>query len=331
MSLNNIKRKETQLKKKMGEIIIDKYRLNKSEDQLNIVRQLNSNTKEVFRKAKKQNQITAPYSFFKSSSPKEEFSSVSLNNSTNNTNNTNSTNSLTANTSKIKNTANLINDNNKQLYKYSNENEKLLKKMHENINKIKNKNLYLNIELKNKKKQKDLKSLQNYVKTQRVILKKINDNIKEVELVKEVEKIKEQHKYTRGLFMNKENKEKLKKFENLRKIKNLEKLKNLSRSFTEKNKKGIELYINNAVKKIKKIVNNNTGNTKQSNNSVSIGNNAVKKIKKNVNNNGRSKFHIMIQNQIKKTGKTSEERIAELKEKHYNKIKNIKPIKRFKL
>lgn len=272
MSLNNIKRKQNQLKKILGETIIKKYGLNNHEDQLNIIRELNSSTKDVFRKTKKQNQITTPYTFFKSS-PKEEFHSVNSNNS-NNLNN--STTSLTKNTSEINNTneeVNLVEDN-EQLYKYTKENEELLKKMYENINKIKNKNLYLNIKLKNENKQEDLKALQNYVKTQRVILKKINNNIKESTEIKK--------KYSFGkIFMKKEDKEKL------------------SKLLTKKNKEGIELYVNNAVKKIKKIVHNNR----------------------------RNKFHDMVENKvIKKTGKTSEERIEELKEKHHNKIKNIKPM-----
>jgi len=295
MSLNNIKRKQNQLQKNMGKIIIDKYGLNKDQDKLNIIRQLNSNTKKVFKKTKKQNKITTPYTFFKSSK-KEEFHPVILNNS-NNSNN--STTSLTKNTSEINNTneeVNLVEDNkqlykytkeneevnlvedNEQLYKYTKENEELLEKMYENINKIKNKNLYLNIKLKNENKQEDLKALQNYVKTQRIILKKINNNIKESTEIKK--------KYSFGkIFMKKENKEKL------------------SKLLTKKNKEGIELYVNNAVKKIKKIVHNNR----------------------------RSKFHNMVENKvIKTTGKTLEERIAELKEQHHNKIKNIKPITRFK-
>ena len=263
----------------MGKIIIDKYGLNKDQDKLNIVRQLNSNTKEVFKKTKKQNKITTPYTFFKSSK-KEEFHPVILNNSNNSNNLNNSTTSLTKNTSEINNTneeVNLVEDN-EQLYKYTKENEELLEKMYENINKIKNKNLYLNIKLKNENKQEDLKALQNYVKTQRVILKKINNNIKESTEIKK--------KYSFGkIFMKKENKEKL------------------SKLLTKKNKEGIELYVNNAVKKIKKIVHNNR----------------------------RSKFHNMVENKvIKTTGKTLEERIAELKEQHHNKIKNIKPITRFK-
>jgi hypothetical protein len=269
MSLNNIKRKENQLKKNLGEIVIKKYRLNKAEENLKSLTQLNSNAKEVFRKTKKQNPVTKTFTFFQSPST-EEFQLVNSNNSTNN---------LTTNTHETNNENEEVNlvEENEQLYKYTRENEELLEKMYENMNKIRNQNLYLNVVLKNKNKQEDLKALQNYVKTQRVILKKINDNIEEVN------KIKKKYRFTGKLFMQKENKEKLNK------------------SFTKKNKEGIELYVNNAVKKIKKIVNNNK----------------------------RDKFHNIVESSvIKKTGKTSDGRIAELKIERRDVIKNIKPMGR---
>ena len=53
MSLNNIKRKQNQLQKNMGKIIIDKYGLNKEQDKLNSVIKLHSTAKEVFGKTKK--------------------------------------------------------------------------------------------------------------------------------------------------------------------------------------------------------------------------------------------------------------------------------------
>ena len=168
-------------------------------------------------------------------------------------------------------------ENTVKLHEYTKENKKLLEKMYENMNKIKNQNLYLNTELKNQNKQEDLKALQNYVKTQRVIFKKISDNIKEVN------NIKKKHRLTK-LFMTSENKEKINKL--------------LFNAITAGE---LKLHINSVVKNIKKIVNNNK----------------------------RSKFRNMIKSKVSETsGKTSQERIAELKIERHDAIKNTKPMGR---
>ena len=263
MSLNNIKRNETQLKN-LGEIVIKKYGLNKAEENLKSLTKLNSNAKELFGKTKKQNKTSTPYTFFKSSPQ------VILNHSNSNTSRSTSTNNLT--------NPNEINNPNEEL----NTNAQLLQEMYNNINRIRNKNLYLNTKLKLRNEnnqqdynQEDLKALQNYVKTQRYILKKINANIKEANEIKK--------KYTFQILMEKDNKKKL------------------SKLLTKENKIGIELHVNNAVKKIKTIV----------------------------NKNARSKFRNMVDRTVKSTGTTTENRMIELKKQHYDSIKNIKPMTRF--
>ena len=255
--LNQIKLKEIEekkIRKNMESKLISQYNLNSQGKKFNSISKLSNIAKGVFSKNKTAvSKTTIPLTY------KEDQVSNNTSNTDQVSNNTLSTE--LDNNDPFKN--NDLYENNELLYKYSEKNKNLLKKMRKNMKEMINQNLYLNKKIKNENKQKNLEALQNYVKTQRAILKKINNNI--------IERNKIKRKYpslTGKLFMKKENKEKL------------------NRLLSRKDKDIFELQINNAVKKIKKIVNNNS----------------------------RTKFQTMLAEQSKKNGITKENRYKQIKE-----------------
>lgn len=199
-----------------------------------------NNTENLEKRVKTLNNSKSVLIKKSTSNPKK----ISLNNNNNNSNYNfnNNNNNITPsnsnnNTPSNSNSNNTYNTKTEELLNILNNNKELLKL-------IKHNNLYLNVKLNNNNNQEYLKSLQNYVKTQRLVLKIVNDNIKESkEIMKKYKTtgdLMKTFKFTGKLFMKKENNEKLKKL------------------LTEENKKKIESNVTNAVKEIKKTVNKST-------------------------------------------------------------------------